>query len=41
MKTIEEMIAVMTAYNEGKTIQCANAGRENWEVLGLNKNSND
>ena len=31
MKTIEEMIAVMTACKEGKTIQCANAGNDDWE----------
>lgn len=33
MKTIEEMIAVMTAYNEGKTIQYANVWMGDWEDL--------
>lgn len=30
MQTIEELIAVMTSYKEGKTIQCADLGRDNW-----------
>ena len=31
MKTIEEMIAVMTACKEGKKIQWANAEEDDWE----------
>lgn len=39
MKNIEQMIAVMTAYKEGKTIQCAHLGLddwEDWEIPGWN-----
>lgn len=31
MKTIEEMIAVMTAEKEGKTIQCVGKGCDDWQ----------